>query len=290
MSMTICGSASLRLLCSISIAAVPALAQCDNLPPRYDSSDNVNRPANWTYATPEDDARPGEKFYFRAVHAFQHKEYKFAVDMYEVAASWAYKPAQYNLAIMYLKGEGVPVDRQRAMAWMALAAERSDPQYVQARELLYADLTPAEFEHANAIWRELKPTYGDDVAMPRAKMRWAQVRAAMTGSHVGGVVGNLQVGAQGAGVKPVNSPGGLKSAVNGNATSGGMLLGGGSEDGSIAYHQLRDSDNPYDPKFEWRTSPFPTGTATVGPISETDSAGGASEQKKSPEPNHHDFF
>ncbi|MEO7324546.1 MAG: SEL1-like repeat protein [Dokdonella sp.] len=270
------------------MTAVPALGQSDNLPPRYDSSDNVNRPANWKFSTPEDDARPGQKFYFQAVRALQRKEYRFAVDMYETSASWAYKPAQYNLAIMYLKGEGVPIDRQRAMAWMALAAERNDPQYVQARELLYADLSADEFAHANAIWRQLKSTYGDEVALGRAKMRWAQVRAAMTGSHVGGVVGNLLVGGMGNAVKPVNTVG-LKSAVDGNATSGGMLLGGGSEDGSIAYRQLRSSDNPYDPKFEWRTSPFPIGTSTVGPLSETD-ARGASENTAKPDPNHHDFF
>ncbi|MEO5559881.1 MAG: sel1 repeat family protein [Dokdonella sp.] len=270
------------------MAAVPALAQCDNLPPRYDSSDNVNRPANHKFSTPEDDARPGQKFYFQAVRALQRKDYAFAVNMYEVAASWAYKPAQYNLAIMYLNGAGVPVDRQRAMAWMALAAERNDPQYVQARELLYADLSADEFAHANALWRQLKPTYGDDVALARAKMRWAQVRAAMTGSHVGGVVGNLRVGGMGTAVKPVNMAGG-RSAIDGNATLGGLLLGGGSEDGAIAYRQLHQSDNPYDPKFEWRTSPILIGTAIVGPLSDTD-ATGASESTTKPDLKHRDFF
>lgn len=286
--MPIGGFKSTRVLCILFATAVPALAHCDNLPPRYDSSDNVNRPANHTFATPEDDARPGQKFYFQAVRALQRKEYKFAIDMYETSASWAYKPAQYNLAIMYLKGEGVPVDRQRAMAWMALAAERNDTQYVEARELLYADLSADEFARANSIWRELKPTYGDDVALARAKMRWAQVRAAMTGSHVGGVVGNLLVGGTSQAVKPVSMVGG-QSAMSGFATSGGMLLTGGSEDGSIAYRQLRSSDYPYDSKFEWRTSPFPIGTTTVGPVSET-AARGASEKTAKPDPNHHDYF
>jgi len=39
------------------------------------------------------------------------------------------------------------------------------------------------------------------------------------------------------------------------------VLSGGSIDGAIAYKQLRESANPYDPKFEQ-----PTGTATVEPI------------------------
>ena len=50
----------------------------------------------------------------------KHKQYKFAIDMYETSASWAYKPAQYNLAVMYMNGEGIAVDKPRAMAWAAL--------------------------------------------------------------------------------------------------------------------------------------------------------------------------
>ncbi|HEU4664084.1 MAG TPA: sel1 repeat family protein, partial [Dokdonella sp.] len=96
-------------------AALPASPACaadkpaDNLPPRYDSSFNTQRPASDHYATPEDDGRPGEKYYFNAVRAVTKKDYRFAIDMYEVSASWAYKPAQYNLGVMYLKGQGVPV-------------------------------------------------------------------------------------------------------------------------------------------------------------------------------------
>ena len=185
--------------------------------------------------------------------------------MYEVSASWAYKPAQYNLGVMYLKGEGVPLDRPRAMAWFALAAERGDADYVQARELLYADLGKDEFAHANEIWRELKTTYGDDVALARAKMRWAHVRAEMTGSPVGSP-GNLKVGSASGGVHPVRLGPTGRSEVNGFASAAFGVLGGSSEDGSIAYRQLRESDNPYDPKFEWRTSPNPEGTVTVDPI------------------------
>lgn len=67
-----------------------------------------------------------------------------------------------------------------------------------------------------------------------------------------------------------------------------MLMGGSSEDGAISYRQLRDSDNPYDPKFEWRKSPFPVGTAAVGPISETDAANAASEPNEKPDPKQND--
>src|SRR4029079_16399920 len=74
--------------------------------------------------TPEADARPGEYYFKIGARAFQKNDSKFAIQMYEVAASWAYKPAAYNLGVMYARGQGTPVDFPRALAWMALAAER----------------------------------------------------------------------------------------------------------------------------------------------------------------------
>ena len=60
---------------------------------------------------------------------------------------------------MYITGEDVPTDKPRAMAWVAIAAERGDQHYVAARELAYSELTPEELAKANEIWRDLKNTY-----------------------------------------------------------------------------------------------------------------------------------
>jgi TPR repeat protein len=85
--------------------------------------------------TPEADARPGEYYFLEGARAFRKKEYTFAIQMYQVSASWAYKPAEYNLAVMYTRGQGVPVDLPRGMAWIALASERNEQHYVDARDL-----------------------------------------------------------------------------------------------------------------------------------------------------------
>src|ERR1043165_3965087 len=74
--------------------------------------------------TPESDARPGTYYFMEGAYAYRKRDYTFAIQMYQVSASWAYKPAEYNIAVMYARGQGVPVDLPRAMAWMALAAER----------------------------------------------------------------------------------------------------------------------------------------------------------------------
>ena len=230
--------------------------------PDYSSAAMSNLPSQWGFGTPEEDGRPGQYYFIKAIDASKRGQYRFAIDMYRASASWAYKPAQYNLAIAYLKGEGVPVDKPRAMAWAALAAERNDAEYVEARELIYAALGKEEFARANEIWRELRTTYADDVALERAKARWAQVKAGITGSRVGGV-GALRVGVPAHNVKPVdiNLATG-KPPVDGNTFGPGGILTGGSVDGATAYRQLRESDNPYDPKFIRK----PVGTATIEPI------------------------
>jgi len=221
--------------------------------------------------TPEADARPGEYYFLLAVHAFRKNDFAFAIQMYEVAAAWAYKPAEYNLAIMYARGQGIPIDLPRGMAWMALAAERNEKRYVDAREAVYAEITPEQFQQANVIWRELKKTYGDEVALRRAKARWAQVKSSMTGSRVGSV-GNMTVGIPNANggdasfPKPANEA--MKKALQtlgitmaqSTATSPAEVTGGEGVDSSIAYRQFRESDNPYDPKFKAQA----IGRATVG--------------------------
>jgi hypothetical protein len=233
--------------------------------PSYDSQYSHSMSGNPGMAgnTPEDDARPGVYFFNLGASAFLHNDYAHAIEMYQVAASWAYKPAAYNLAVMYARGQGVPVDLPRAMAWSALAAERNDPQYVEVRELIYPLLSKEQFDQANAIWRELKKTYGDDIAMPRAKARWAEVRSGMTGSRVGSTAAPLAVGIPSPHVSTLLPPPGANGPSR-VSTTAADLIRGDKTDGSIAYAQFRESANPYDPKLERQ----PAGTATIGPLTE----------------------
>ena len=239
--------------------------------------------------TPEADARPGEYYFLLAVHAFRKGDYTFAIQMYEVAASWAFKPAEYNLGVMYSRGQGVPVDLPRGMAWMALAAERNEKRYVDAREAVYAEMTKEQFDQANEIWRELKKTYGDEVALRRAKARWAQVKSSMTGSRVGSV-GNLSVGMPNpnggdpSSAKRTIVPPGV-TYVRTTASSPAEVTMGTGVDGSVAYRQFHESDNPYDPKFQ--TSAL--GRATVGPPTTLkDKPPGDTPATDQPDPTQHD--
>jgi len=249
---------ALCLFCMSLAWGVPAVAQDGNEAPIDGSMSPAERMPAYVPNTPEADGRPGQYYYILGAQAFQKREYSFAVNMYQVAASWAYKPAEFNLGVMYARGQGIPVDLPRAMAWMTLAAERNDPSYVRARELVRANLNPAQLAESETILQQLTPRYGDKVALRRAKDRWAQVRASMTGSRVGSMAGNMVSGTPKAGPStpdPKFSSGQVVPATGAAAT------GGQNSDGSQAYRQLVASNNPYDPKFM-----APIGTTTVGPL------------------------
>jgi hypothetical protein len=270
------------MVCLMALVSASAMAQVDvnslrasssRSAAEYDSGRSTGRRMGFT--GPEGSGRPGIYFFKKGVKAFERDQYAFAMDMYEVAASWGYKPAQYNLSVMYARGQGIPVNMPRAMAWIALAAERGDSHYVSARDAINVKLNSEQVVEANRILDELKPKFADATALRRANHRWRDTKLGATGSRLG-FIGGLKVGAAG------NS---LASTSPGYAGSAAWELTSGKQnDASIEYRQLQKSGNPYDPKDRELT-----GTATVGDIetipdlskgksSATDVAGDASKQ------------
>lgn len=258
---------------SVLPATAPVLAQAAGggaatmAAPDFDSGVSAGGLADSKFNTPESDGRPGVKFFVMGVQAFRKGDYAHAVDMYKVAASWAYKPAEYNLGVMYFKGQGVPVDRPLGAAWMVLAAERGTPAYVKARDAMVTLLSATQFARTDTLWGRLRQTYGDGVALRRAKAQWAWARSQRTGTRVGGATGPLLVGAGNASNPAHDQP----SGHVGNASmlrAGFGYLPEGSVDGSMAYRQLDQSNNPYDPAFIRNRS----GTVTVEPLQPVESS------------------
>lgn len=263
---------------------VPALAQTAPasapVAPDYGSGAAAVGMSNNDFNSPESDGRPGVKFYKEAMAAYHRGDYKHAVYMLKVAASWAYKPAEYNLGVMYFQGEGVPVDRPLGTAWMFLAAERNTPDYVDARHMMVESLDSAERTKALAWLHQLEPTYGDKVALRKAKAQWAWVKANQTGTHVGGAVGELRVGitaAHGAFHTPSTGPLGTSTPSKGSWMD---VLTAGSIDGSMAYRQFHQSNNPYSPEFLKNR----TGVVRVEPLQRVSSGKPGAHAAKTAQP------
>ena len=142
---------------------------------------------------------PGIYFEHKAQFYLKNKDYRAALDMFELAAYWADKIAQYNTGLMYFNGIGVAVDKPRGVAWLHIAAEAQDDLAARALQLAYADLTAEQRAEADAAWHQLDTKYGDSVTLPRALNQYNQDLGGITGSHLGYVIGNLSIQEVGAG-------------------------------------------------------------------------------------------
>jgi uncharacterized protein len=80
-----------------------------------------------------------------------------AVSWYRNAAEQGLAEAQYNLGVMYANGEGVPQDYAAAHMWFNLAAASRNRNAVKARDIVAAQLTPAQVAEAQKLAREWKP-------------------------------------------------------------------------------------------------------------------------------------
>ncbi|UPG93923.1 hypothetical protein [Luteibacter aegosomatissinici] len=112
---------------------------------------------------------PGDYYYCDAARDFWSGRDASARESLKDAAAWASKPAQYALGIMYFNGDHAEKNRPLGLAWLALAAERHNPDYEPAFVDAYQRVTPEEMAQANVYWQELKAKYADNIAAPRAK-------------------------------------------------------------------------------------------------------------------------
>jgi uncharacterized protein len=80
-----------------------------------------------------------------------------AVSWYRKAAEQGLSEAQYNLGVMYANGEGVPQDYAAAHMWFNLAAASRNKNAMKARDIVAAQLTPAQIVEAQKLAREWKP-------------------------------------------------------------------------------------------------------------------------------------
>lgn len=115
---------------------------------------------------------PGDYYYCDAARDFWSGHDSSARASLKDAAAWANKPAQYALGIMYFNGDHAEQNRALGLAWLALAAERHSPDYEPAFVDAYGRVSKEELAQANVYWLDLKKTYADAVAAPRAKHRF----------------------------------------------------------------------------------------------------------------------
>ncbi|MDQ2068897.1 hypothetical protein [Natronospira bacteriovora] len=141
-------------------------------------------------AAPSYENTPSSAQLQRAQEAYRAGRYATALEYYKLAAYWADKFAQYNVAVMYLQGKGMERDLARGWAWLELSAERGYPQMAGPAGDIYPLLDEEIRQEARQILgEELLPEYGDEVAIERTARRMDRNRRVATGSNTGSTAG-----------------------------------------------------------------------------------------------------
>ena len=76
--------------------------------------------------------------YEDALSAFLRKDYALAAQLFRLIAEQGNAKAQYNLGLMYDKGQGLPQDDREALKWYRKAAEQGHARAQGNLGLIYA--------------------------------------------------------------------------------------------------------------------------------------------------------
>ena len=94
--------------------------------------------------------------------AYRRGDYVTAFGEWRPLAKQGNADAQFNLGVMYSKGQGVPQDYALAHMWYNLAASRFPPGEgrdlaVKNRDIIAKRMTPAQISEAQKLAREWRP-------------------------------------------------------------------------------------------------------------------------------------
>ncbi len=107
-------------------------------------------------------AQSGLADFLSASDAYENKAYAKAYKEFKELAVIGNKRAQYNLAVMHLRGEGVAEDITEAYAWAKLAQTEEHPEFQDSLDYIANGLSAEELKVANLKAEELNNRYGDD--------------------------------------------------------------------------------------------------------------------------------
>jgi hypothetical protein len=131
---------------------------------------------------------------YTGMRLYSQGHYKSAIKYFKYGARYADKLSQLSIGLMYENGHGVEKDPVTACAWLAMAAERKYPSFIDTRNRVCEALTPAQHDQAVAVLEKLMPEYGDKVAKKRMARALELAKMQGTGSRLGFDSGITTVG------------------------------------------------------------------------------------------------
>jgi len=120
---------------------------------------NLSEAARW-YRVAAERSHPVAQYNLAVLYTAGHgvpADMVEARHWYRMAAEQGYAPAQYNLAVVYAAGQGGPANIVQGWMWFELAAAQGHKEAAKNRDLVAAEMTPAQVAAAKELvrkWRE----------------------------------------------------------------------------------------------------------------------------------------
>ncbi len=187
---------------------------------------------------------PDQAYQTVGLEAYRDGDKASALRDFLQASRYADKLSEAMVAMMYWNGEGTPVDRPRAYAWMDLAASRGYRDLLVQRELYWSKLSEDERKQALEIGQQVYAEYNDAAGLDRLNLKFSLGLSKVTGSHTGW---------QGNGISLLPTQGPLADRVDFNRMYGSALWN------PVKYEHMKD--------VQWHlNSPLGGGRVEVGPL------------------------
>ncbi len=141
---------------------------------------------------PSGDARggnflPGKYFRIKALAYLDKGDTTGALSMFEHAAYYGNKDAQYDMAMMYLRGATkVSVDVPRGVAWLKLASQYRQADAERALQKIDSTLSNEQRLIADSISRKLAGDYAVATTRRRARLQYERERGSAVIQMAGG--------------------------------------------------------------------------------------------------------
>ncbi|WP_406665548.1 TonB family protein [Gallaecimonas sp. GXIMD1310] len=103
---------------------------------------------------------PASATYNTALVAYQHQQYAKAFKDFQQTARLGQAQSQFNLALMYGKGQGTTADLIQSYAWLSVAADNGNARAAAIKGQLLNQLPPARMPAAAKAAYALKQRYG----------------------------------------------------------------------------------------------------------------------------------
>jgi uncharacterized protein len=111
-------------------------------------------------------ANPARADLFAAQTAYEKHDFSSAFQQFKELSELGQPRAQYNLAVMYLHGEGVDRSVTNAHAWASLAAENGEPKGKELAATLEPQLTPTSLRLSADIQAQFSQATLDKRLLP----------------------------------------------------------------------------------------------------------------------------